>query len=67
MKIEYLKNLLVYDLIRSLHARIRLLVEDLDARKDIIGIIFVRVKEALFRLFIRKYIEFFYFLLLFYF
>jgi hypothetical protein len=31
------KKLLVYDLMRSLYARIRLLVEDLDARKDIIG------------------------------
>ena len=54
MKIEYLKNLLVYDLIRSLHARIRLLVEDLDARKDIIGTRFTRVKETLPRLFYKK-------------
>ena len=37
MTIDHLKNLLIYDLIRSLHSRIRLLVEDLDARKDIIG------------------------------
>jgi hypothetical protein len=27
----------MYDLMRSLYARVRLLVEDLDARKDIIG------------------------------
>jgi len=32
-----LKQLLVYDLMRSFYARINLLVEDLDARKDIIG------------------------------
>lgn len=37
VKIKHLKKLLVYDLIRSLYARVRLLVEDLDARKDIIG------------------------------
>lgn len=35
--IGYLKSLLIYDLMRSFHARVRLLVEDLDARKDIIG------------------------------
>ena len=35
--IKYIKKLLIYDLMRSLYARIRLLVEDLDARKDIIG------------------------------
>ena len=35
--VKYIKKLLVYDLMRSLYARIRLLVEDLDARKDIIG------------------------------
>jgi hypothetical protein len=29
--------MLIYDLMRSLYARVRLLVEDLDARKDIIG------------------------------
>ena len=32
-----LKKMLVYDLMRSFNARVRLLVEDLDARKDIIG------------------------------
>ncbi len=32
-----LKRLLVYDLMRSFYARVSLLVEDLDARKDIIG------------------------------
>jgi hypothetical protein len=37
MSTEYLKKLLIYDLMRSLYARVRLLVEDLDARKDIIG------------------------------
>ena len=37
MSLEYIKQLLIYDLMRSLHARVRLLVEDLDARKDIIG------------------------------
>ena len=37
MTIESLKRLLMYDLMRSFYARIRLLVEDLDARKDIIG------------------------------
>ena len=37
MTIEALKRLLMYDLMRSFYARIRLLVEDLDARKDIIG------------------------------
>lgn len=35
--IGHLKRLLIYDLMRSFHARVRLLVEDLDARKDIIG------------------------------
>ena len=35
--VGHLKRLLVYDLTRSFHARVRLLVEDLDARKDIIG------------------------------
>jgi hypothetical protein len=37
MSIEYLKCLLIYDLMRSLYARIRLLIEDLDASRDIIG------------------------------
>lgn len=37
MNTEQLKKLLIYDLMRSLYARVRLLVEDLDARKDIIG------------------------------
>ena len=32
-----LKRMLIYDLMRSFYARVRLLVEDLDARKDIIG------------------------------
>jgi hypothetical protein len=35
--VKYAKKLLIYDLMRSLYARIRLLIEDLDARKDIIG------------------------------
>ena len=37
MTIDAIKNALVYDLMRSFYARVRLLVEDLDARKDIIG------------------------------
>ena len=32
-----MKKLLIYDLMRSMYARVRLLVEDLDARKEIIG------------------------------
>ncbi|CAF0818045.1 unnamed protein product [Brachionus calyciflorus] len=36
-KLKYIKKLLIYDLMRSFNARVRLLVEDLDARKDIIG------------------------------
>lgn len=36
-KLKYVKKLLVYDLMRSFNSRVRLLVEDLDARKDIIG------------------------------
>jgi len=37
LSLDELKRLLIYDLMRSLHARVRLLVEDLDASKDIIG------------------------------
>lgn len=37
MNVNQIKKLLMYDLMRSLYARVRLLVEDLDARKDIIG------------------------------
>lgn len=36
-RLSQIKKLLVYDLMRSLYARVRLLVEDLDARKEIIG------------------------------
>lgn len=36
-QVQQIKRLLVYDLMRSLYARVRLLVEDLDARKEIIG------------------------------
>lgn len=36
-KLNCIKKLLLYDVMRSFNARVRLLVEDLDARKDIIG------------------------------
>lgn len=36
-RVQHIKRLLIYDLLRSLYARVRLLVEDLDARKEIIG------------------------------
>lgn len=35
--IMHIKKLLIYDFLRSMYARIRLLVEDLDLRKDVIG------------------------------
>ncbi len=37
MTFQTIKRLLIYDLMRSLYARVRLLVDDLDARNDIIG------------------------------
>ncbi|RNA29713.1 hypothetical protein BpHYR1_005737 [Brachionus plicatilis] len=36
-KLKYVRKLFVYDLMRSFSSRVRLLVEDLDASKDIIG------------------------------
>lgn len=37
MTFKTIRKLLIYDLMRSLYARVRLLVDDLDARNDIIG------------------------------
>ncbi len=37
MSFKTIKSLLIYDLMRSLYARVRLLVDDLDARNEIIG------------------------------
>jgi len=37
MNFKTIKRLLIYDLMRSLYARVRLLVDDLDARSEIIG------------------------------
>ena len=37
LSIGKIKKMLVYDLMRSLYARVRLLIEDLDAPKEIIG------------------------------
>lgn len=37
LSIGKIKRMLVYDLMRSLYARVRLLIEDLDAPKEIIG------------------------------
>jgi len=37
MTFQTIKRLLIYDLMRSLYARVRLLVDDLDARNEIIG------------------------------